>query len=427
MKDPFDVLRGELVAAAGRVTLSEPSRRRRRLSRRVLVNALGGTAAVAAALGVALVVLLAGGHRHASLMTASSVPPAARPLVRILGVLRRPQTAADRAVEPLVRAPDSILSLVRLAAVTPSGQKVVLVPQRGRQSGTLGLVVFGGQAAGGGTRGIAGGGPTVTPAAIEAGHAIALVPGRKTTLFMVVPDGVARVSFVLTPRLRSGWTAYAPVRSSTVAVPVHNNVAFVQYCCGEAQAAGWYAANGRLIKVIGSSSAGSGPHVRGVLRVNGIASAIFGTSPRVVRGVIDSLLGQAGLAYKPTAAQCGLDHSIAWADQTASLNVYFGHSKFLGYQYGDYGSITRPHPPLHGVELATLRGLRIGDTLARGRSLYGHAFTLSAAQGGTWSVRVGGQLIDGYAWGRPRYGDVSWRSVVATIDAGDVGCAALSP
>jgi hypothetical protein len=352
-------------------------------------------------------------------------------------------------VESKVRRADPVLSLVRLAAVTPWGQQLVLVPQKARHHDTLALLVSGGLAPGSSPQAIAGyGGVTgITPAAVEAGEgALSLVPASgsahasdKTSLFMVVPDGVAKVSFVVPPKRASGsvsgWAAYAPLKSPSVTVPVHNNVAYVQlhqFCCGGVPATRWYASDGRLIKVTGTSPTASGGTVLDVLRADGIGSARFGSSPRAVRAVIDSLLAQAGLAYKPAGAGCGVDHSIVWWDDRTTnrlpnLVAYFGRSRFVGYQYGEYGTMIRPHPPLRGTALATARGLRIGDTLARGRALYGHAFTLSSAQGGTWSVRVGGRLIDGYAWGTPKHGDVSWHSVVATIDAGDVGCAALSP
>jgi len=75
------------------------------------------------------------------------------------------------------------------------------------------------------------------------------------------------------------------------------------------------------------------------------------------------------------------------------------------------------------VVLATSRGLNIGDTLARGRQIYGGAFRLSSTQGGVWKA---GRLR-GYAFGSPNSRAVSVHSVVATIDAGDVGCPALSP
>jgi hypothetical protein len=165
-----------------------------------------------------------------------------------------------------------------------------------------------------------------------------------------------------------------------------------------------------------------------VLRADGVGSANFGTSPAAVRTAIDSLLGQRGGPYM-RGGSCDVDHQIKWSDEwTANgepaLTVYFRHSTFVGYQYGD---LIRPRTARAGWRLATTRGLRVGDSLARGRRLYGQAFAISAAQGGTWSVRVARGLIDGYAWGTPKQGDVSWQSVVWTIDAGDVGCPALSP
>ena len=72
--------------------------------------------------------------------------------------------------------------------------------------------------------------------------------------------------------------------------------------------------------------------VRNVLYANGIGNVRFGASPADVRAAVDPLLEQPG-----------------------------------------------------GWVLATARGLRVGDTLARGRSLYGRAFTTSTAQGGSWA------------------------------------------
>jgi hypothetical protein len=48
-------------------------------------------------------------------------------------------------------------------------------------------------------------------------------------------------------------------------------------------------------------------------------------------------------------------------------------------------------------------------------------------QGGTWSVRTTGGPIDGVAFTIPEHGHITRRSLVATIDAGTVGCPALSP
>src|SRR5271166_4060643 len=114
-------------------------------SRRSLIDAAAVGAAVAVALGVALIVLLAGHHRAAVMTGGTAATPAAvRPLTRILAVLRRPQTSADRALESIFRpgvfqGQNPELSLVRLAAVTPWGDKVVLAPEKRRPYDTLGI------------------------------------------------------------------------------------------------------------------------------------------------------------------------------------------------------------------------------------------------------------------------------------------------
>jgi hypothetical protein len=168
-----------------------------------------------------------------------------------------------------------------------------------------------------------------------------------------------------------------------------------------------------------------------VLGTDGIARARFGASPAAVRQAIDALVGQRGGAYA-RGGSCQLDHAITWSQQPSEsgepgLITYFRRSAFAGYQFGDADLGLPPRQPPGGWTLATARGLRVGETLAWGRHLYGRAFAISAAQGGSWSVRAAGGRLDGYAWGRPQHGDVSWHSVVSTIDAGDVGCAALSP
>lgn len=270
MRDPFVVLREDLVEAAGRVAVARPRRRWRRLpdrwfrSHRTLIDALAGGLAVVVAVGVALVVLLVGGHRHAPLPVAS--PPttrsAAQPLLRILGVLRRPQTAADRAAESkTIRAsnPDRDAGLVRLAAVTSWGEQVILVPEKSRPADTLSLIIASTVVIGrshGKPRKVEqwSGGGSEPVARIEAGE-VSLLEGpgtysgwRGVRLFMVVPDGVAKVAFVL--------RTSSPMRSPAVTVAVHNNVAFAHlnsFCCG-APVTRWYAADGRLIKVTGTPS-----------------------------------------------------------------------------------------------------------------------------------------------------------------------------
>jgi hypothetical protein len=69
---------------------------------------------------------------------------------------------------------------------------------------------------------------------------------------------------------------------------------------------------------------------------------------------------------------CHVDHQITWLDQWAApgepaLTVCFGRSVFVGYQFGDLNMLSTPRNPPGGWGLATNRGLRVGDTLARGR------------------------------------------------------------
>jgi hypothetical protein len=180
-----------------------------------------GLAAVAIAIGVGAVLVLHYGRTAAGPPVAhGTIPPASRGLVGILGVLRRPQTAADRNLGSdltrgalILRATVPVMSLARAAGVTVGGRKVVLVPVRppvGELWPTPGP-------AGGGSTGLrlalfsGGGGCCSTPAEIEAGQAwSSFGSGAGNYVVLVVPDGVARVTIGLTRR---------------VTVAVHDNVA----------------------------------------------------------------------------------------------------------------------------------------------------------------------------------------------------------
>lgn len=252
--------------------------------------------AVTIALAIGAIALL-GAHREGS-----TTHPAARPLFSILAVLRRPQTGADRAAaaeladqpaaqrarierklaaterrlaargnraavarlqRELMRLPAQKLPArapdpqARLAAVTPWGERVLLVPYRSGRTEEL-CTDFFPLGSGGGS----GGGCGMTAGAIEAGRGWSLEgAGREfaggstgVRLFIVVPDGVAKVAFVLS---RDSGVPGGPVYRHSVPVlaPVHNNVAFIQVnrqCCDGFLVTRWYAPDGRLIKVAGN-------------------------------------------------------------------------------------------------------------------------------------------------------------------------------
>jgi hypothetical protein len=289
----------ERAAAIGR---ARPFRESKRRPGRIAGGLWGGVS-VAVALAVAAIALIAVGHQRGADGRSARVPPAGQALFSILGVLRRPQTAADRAaaleladqpaaqrrrIERRLAAKERRLAArgvhdvrlerelqrlrgqelpaarpdtaVRLAAVTPWGERVILVPYRSGRTEELCIE----SGSGDGDCGL-------TAALIKAGGAWSLEGAGRTfaggstavRLFIIVPDGVAKVAFVLP---RDSGVPGGPVygQSPPVLVPVHNNVAYVQVnreCCAGNLVTRWYGANGRVIKVTGppTGSRVSGP------------------------------------------------------------------------------------------------------------------------------------------------------------------------
>src|SRR6202035_5625902 len=109
-----------------------------------------------------------------------------------------------------------------------------------------------------------GGGCCASAANIAAGHDMTTEgAGRsfaggstQTRLVLLVPDGVAKVEFVL-PRQPSRNSPGSPIYATTqrITVPVHGNVAAVQIkreCCAAGVPMIWYGADGHVIKRIGN-------------------------------------------------------------------------------------------------------------------------------------------------------------------------------
>jgi hypothetical protein len=153
--------------------------------------------------------------------------------------------------------------------------------------------------------------------------------------------------------------------------------------------------------------------VRDLLRGDGIDHAPFRSRPSTVARLLDDLLDRAPSRPFYAASVCHVDHAIQWP----GLIAYFEHNRFVGYEYT---SRTAAGEPI----LATAKGLRVGDTFARARQLYGRLFQTSAAQGGSWAVRTPQGRLYGYATGPPIGGP---QTKIASIDAGYVGCPAVTP
>ena len=215
-----------------------------------------------------------------------------RQLVDILGVLRRPQTPADRALAAQLRnesgdpirtvvmdvrvgAPD--LALARLASVTPWGQKILIAPvmplsaarisqlaqrypqlrnlfsQRPPQAVTLGLY---------GERGSS----YASVRDIEHGRETEFRDGPEILgldgygppirVVVVIPDGVAKVTLFLPRQAYPGAIAYPTTQ--TITVPVHNNIAAFQtdrYTDQDhwsAIAMTWHGPSGAIVKRLGN-------------------------------------------------------------------------------------------------------------------------------------------------------------------------------
>ncbi|MGH2893265.1 MAG: hypothetical protein ACRDPM_08350 [Solirubrobacteraceae bacterium] len=218
-------------------------------------------------------------------------------LVGILGVLRRPQTSADRGLPDSsrgrpgdafsaaineARSGTPVLRLARLATVAPWGQKIFIDPmtpltaaraatlehqypqlrtalQQLRQSEphTVTLALFGGRETSlGSVADIEQGNQTT----VQGPNGILGLDGFAPPLrvVMVIPDGVAKISFRLPRQAYPGAIAYPAAQTFTV--PVHNNIAafqtdrYIDEDHWSKIGMIWYAPSGAIVKRIGEFS-----------------------------------------------------------------------------------------------------------------------------------------------------------------------------
>jgi hypothetical protein len=236
---------------AGRPVAARISGRRRAGT----VSAIALAAAIAVAVAVGAVMW--GGHRRAAVgASASGVPSGARQLISLLAVLRRPQTAADRAVpwlaDEVQRRPfdQPVPTLTRRVFTFPNGRGLFMVVVRHPAVGVpqsppvrrLDGVALWSLCCNG----------TAQPAVSLRAHTQLLpeergVPDAHATYYAysIVPDGVARVRWVFAAlrsatQIRSRVTAWATV---------HNNVAVAAVTPRPRPvlSATWYAADGHVI------------------------------------------------------------------------------------------------------------------------------------------------------------------------------------
>jgi hypothetical protein len=154
-----------------------------------------------------------------------------------------------------------------------------------------------------------------------------------------------------------------------------------------------------------------------VLRGDGLAGAEFGQPEMVAIDELNDAVG-APLHAAPTnmAGNCTIDSALQWS----TLTAFFFQSRFVGYSTSSLKGF------FQDSNVSTVAGLRIGDSLAEARALYGNTLKTTTAQGGSWSVATSTGTLAGNFTAEvdqtpslnPRIGDIT---------AGSVGCPAASP
>jgi YVTN family beta-propeller protein len=232
--------------------------------------------------------ILSGHSRTRSTTPTAQVPtPAAvRPLTSILAIMRRPQTNTD--INPALREQlqreshdrfdlgffgTPIITLVRLAAVAPWGQRIYLIPHlpptrqqiaklpaKWRQGGTrvthaTTISVFFYPMSSG----------AVIPAVIKGGRAWDSDSKRGSDYsgdryVFVFPDGVTKVELWPSTSTRAHPHPLVPAHAKPITVTVHNNVAaFQARRFGSPGREIWHGPSGKIVKRIANASSCAPP------------------------------------------------------------------------------------------------------------------------------------------------------------------------
>lgn len=151
-----------------------------------------------------------------------------------------------------------------------------------------------------------------------------------------------------------------------------------------------------------------------ILRGDGLATLRLGARQPSAITALDRLFGRptTRITATPDLRNCGVNAQGTWR----SMSAYFFHGRLVGLSFG----------PGRTPSVRTDVGLRLGETLARARTLYGTRLTTSGNNGGSWFVSTPVGRIDGFL--NPS-GASALRpaATILTMDVGSVGCPAMSP
>jgi hypothetical protein len=153
-----------------------------------------------------------------------------------------------------------------------------------------------------------------------------------------------------------------------------------------------------------------------VLAGDGAAGVRFGESTSSAIAGLDEAVGKPSKGPINESGNCNIDAAEQWP----SLTGFFDRGEFAGYS-----TLAANGERLTQGSMETAMGLRVGDTIARARQIYGSVFRTSLAQGGSWSVTTPDGKIIGYLSGEPNQPGPS--PTITSIEAGSVGCPAATP
>ena len=168
------------------------------------------------------------------------------------------------------------------------------------------------------------------------------------------------------------------------------------------------AAHGAASATRSATSVGAAQPVQ--LTPTGIGQVRFGETQTQAVAILETILGRPKTAGPRPEESCDITSLLIWPGFTA----FFDHSHFVGY------STTRR-------SLATARGLHSGTTVAAAKTIYGHAFRLSMAQGGSYRITLSSGELTGYVHGGVTASTIPSTAELDGVFAGATGCPGISP
>ncbi len=174
------------------------------------------------------------------------------------------------------------------------------------------------------------------------------------------------------------------------------------------------------VLVTGAGEA-SGSTSRGAVVLTGdaVGSIHFGEPQDAAATSLVKLIGPSEGGLRPLhEGDCSVSEAIYWSNFTA----YFYRGRFDGYQAGS----ARTGNAATTFKSETPGGLRVGESLARARSLYGSALRVRGDQNGVYALVTASGTIRGYLSSEPNLAPPT-KVTILTVSAGTVGCPAMSP